>query len=324
MTDKTIIEPRAVPKTVLITGVYGFLGYSTAIRLLERGHKVIGLDRVTNAKSEKSARIDNLAKYPEFRFMDINLANYDQLRVMFELLKFDQVMHFAAQYAVKHSPESMQSYVTSNVAAFMNVLELTRQKGLNRFTYASSTFVEDGVLPTSMYGATKKFNEDAAHMYSAQFGMTTVGLRYGSCFGPWCRNDVGIYITAKRIMNQTPIKVTDPFHYQTAFLYSRDATEATLRILDQPSFKDKFNTFTVVAEDHRKDMGEILKMLEKHLGVKANVDWTGYKEKGPGGIPQAQCDKLRNAIGYAPSTTVDEAVGKFATWFKGRWEAGKA
>ena len=115
-------------KTVLITGVYGFLGYSTAVRLLERGNKVIGLDRTTNAKSEKSPRIQNLAKYPNFKFYDVDLSNFNEVKVLFDFLQFDRIMHFAAQYAVKHTTESMQSYIKSNIAAYANLIELTRLK----------------------------------------------------------------------------------------------------------------------------------------------------------------------------------------------------
>lgn len=311
-------------KTYLITGVYGFLGYSTAIRLLESGHRVIGLDRLVDAKSEKSMRVKNLEKYipmERFQFHESDISNWSQIMTLFKLARPDVVMHFAAQYSVPASAHAAQAYAKSNCHGFINMIAATAAMGLPRFHYASSTFVEEGFRPTSMYGATKQFNEDWANVYSQQ-GMTTVGIRYGSTFGPWCRSDVGIYTQARRILQGTKIPVRDPFHYQTAFLYRDDAVEATLRLMEAP-LKDKHNTFTVVANDHRHDLGQIVRLLETYLDKKAFCDWEGYVEKGPGGIPEAQLAKLRAAIGWVPEVGVERAVKLFSQWALKRHAEGK-
>ena len=308
-------------KSFLITGCYGFLGYSTSVKLLERGHSVIGLDRVQDARSPKGPRVQNLAKYPSFKFLEADLSNWEQVHSIFKLADIDEVMHFAAQYSVPASTQAAQQYAKSNCHGFINMMAAAHEKKLKRFHYASSTFVEEGFRPTSMYGATKQFNEDWANIYSHQYGMTTVGIRYGSTFGPWCRPDIGIYTQTRRMLRGEPVPVREAFSYQTAFLWSADAVEATVRLMDAPLAGH--NLFTVVAEDHRRDMGEIVRLLEKHLGMQAKCDWVGYKEKGPGGIPQAQCDKLRAALNWAPPTKIDEAVGKFANWARGRHAEGK-
>lgn len=307
-------------QTILITGCYGFLGFNTAMRLLQDGHKVVGIDRVQGARSPKAGRVELLSKCAGFTFEEVDIADYDALAKVFSRHKIAAVMHYAAQYAVIHKPEHVRSYAANNCTAFLNLIELSRLNGLRRFQYASSTFVEDGALPASLYGATKHFNELAAHVYSAAHGMTTVGIRYGSTFGPWCRPDVGVYQLAKKLLNRKPIQVRGGFHYQTAFLDVDDAVAVTAALL----FADLkgYHVYTAVAEDDRRDLGEILRLLEKHLG-KAICDWRAYKKPAAGGIPQAQCDKLRAAIGFAPSTKIPDAVAKFCTWAKTQHKAGK-
>jgi UDP-glucuronate 4-epimerase len=306
----------------LITGVYGFLGYSLAVKLLERGEQVVGIDRLKDAKSEKGPRVQNLAKYRGFHFEECDISNFDALRMLFRKDKPDRVMHFAAQYAMPHSTELMQRYLSSNFVGFMNMIEACRLSEISRFNYASSTFVEDHVLSTSMYGASKKFNEDAAHIYSSQFGMETVGIRYGSTFGKYCRSDVGVYKTAKRVFSGEEFPIQGGYTYKTAFLWSDDAVRITLDLMDKPLPK-LHNTFTLVMDDERYSLFDIMKMMEQHTGLTAN--YTGkYVDPGPGGVPEKQLQQLEAAIGYRPPTKMKEAVVKFCDWFKGRYEAGKA
>lgn len=306
----------------LITGVYGFLGYSLAVRLLERGETVVGIDRLIDAKSEKAPRVQNLSKYSNFIFHECDISNFGTVHLLFYKEKFDRVMHFAAQYAMPHSTELMQRYLQSNCVGFMNIMEACRLSNVKRFNYASSTFVEDHSMSTSMYGATKKFNEDAAHFFSSQFGMETVGIRYGSTFGKFCRNDVGIYKTAKRLFSGQQFQLQGGYLYKTAFLWSDDAVRITLDLMDKPLPK-LHNTFTLVMDDERYSLFEIMKMMEQHTGLIAN--YTGkYVDPGPGGVPEKQLQQLEAAIGYRPPTKMREAVVKFCDWFKGRYEAGKA
>lgn len=304
------------PKRYLVTGCYGFLGFHVTKKLLEAGHVVAGADRLKGAQSQKAARVRMLAKCKGFEYYETPLHQPEQVKELFNVSKPDEVMHFAAQYSIKYSYDAARSYFLNNYLAFGYLLREAHERGLKRFNYASSTFVEDGALPTSIYGASKRANEELAHVYSCM-GMQAVGIRYGSTFGPWCRQDVAIHHIARKILKGTPIHVTpgSAFHYQTAFLDIDDAAAATLALLNwKPT--ERHNVFTLVARDHRHDIGQVVRLLEKALGIKAKCDWAGYVEKGPGGIPEAQCNKLRDACGYEMRYSVEQAVAKFAAWIK--------
>lgn len=309
-------------RKILITGAYGFLGYSLAVRLLKQGHVVYGIDKVKQAISPKGARIDNLAKFDNFKAFDVNLSNFEQLRTLFEMLDFTELVHLAAQYSVIHTTEHVLSYVEGNLRAFVNVLEAARLKKIPRVLYASSTFVQDGVLPTSMYGATKEFNERCAHVYSAQFGMETVGLRFGSTYGPYIRPDVGMYQLARKLYSRQSIDVsTGGFCYKTAFVYVADAVECMVRFLSA-SLPRPWSVHTIVAEDALADLDDVLQLLEQHAGLKALRAGTLSPRQGFC-VPSAECRAIADVIGYSPATKLEDGTAKFIEWFGPRFAAGK-
>lgn len=309
-------------RKILITGVYGFLGYSLAVRLLKQGHMVYGVDKVKQAISPKGARIENLAKFDNFKAFDVNLANFAQLRTLFDMLEFSDLVHMAAQYSVMHSTEHVLSYAEGNLTAFVNLLEAARLKKLQRVIYASSTFVQDGVLPVSMYGATKEFNERCAHVYSAQFGLETVGLRFGSTYGPYIRPDVGMYQLARKLYaGQTIDQSLGGFNYKTAFVYVADAVECLVRFLSAP-LQRPWTVCTVVAEDALADLEDVLQSLERHSGLQAKRVGILSTRQGYC-VPSAECRSIADLIGYAPQTKLDDGIAKFVEWFGPRFAAGK-
>jgi UDP-glucuronate 4-epimerase len=320
--ELTVEENQSKPKKILITGCYGFIGYSVAVRLLKQGHIIYGLDKVQEAISPKGTRIQNLSKFPNFHFYDVNLVNFEQTKTLLNMLDFDHVIHLAGQYSVAYSTKNMLSFIDGNIKSWMHVMDCAKTKKINRVLYASSTFVQDGLIPTSMYGATLEFRERAANVYSASFDMETVGIRFGSTYGPYVRPDVGIYIVANKLWDGVPINVNEGgFKYKVGFLYIADAVEVVLRLLDKPLPK-KHNVFTVVANDNVRDMGEILDLLEKYSGKKADRVGT-FVPLPTGYVPTERMLPLKEVIDYMPHTTLEQGVKKFAEWFGKRKAAGK-
>lgn len=309
-------------KRYLVTGCYGFIGSQVAAALLDAGYQVVGVDRLEGAQSKKAHRIEQLTARKYFRFVECELASDGQVIKLFKAHKPDEVVHLAAQYAVRHTPEHVKSYAFNNCLAPMWLFEHARLAGHKRFTYASSTFVQDHMQSASLYGATKHFAEQLGSVYGKAHGMTAVGIRYGSTFGPQCRPDVGIYQLAKKLLSGKPIDASlGGFNYQVAFCDVRDAVGATLALLaaELPAGP---HTATVVAADHRRDLGELLCLLENATGVFAQCDWKGYVKKPAGGIPYEQCNALYLLSGYMPRYTIPQAVEHFASWAQEQHKQG--
>ena len=186
---------------ILVTGAAGFIGMTTAERLLARGDEVVGLDNLNDYYDValKNSRLARLAVHPNFRFVKLDIAERAQMQALFAAERFERVVHLAAQAGVRYSLQNPHAYVDSNVVGFLNVLEGCRHTGVQHLVYASSSSVyggntkmpfseHDGVdHPVSLYAATKKANELMAHTYSHLYGLATTGLRFFTVYGPWGR-----------------------------------------------------------------------------------------------------------------------------------------
>ena len=153
---------------ILITGAAGFIGFSLAKRLLERGDSVVGIDNMNDyyPVALKRARLGRL-RSPSFRFIEMDIADRKALPELFASEHFDCVVNLAAQAGVRYSIENPWAYVDSNLVGFANVLECCRHYPVGHLVYASSSsvyggnekvpFSEDDRVddPVSLYAATK-------------------------------------------------------------------------------------------------------------------------------------------------------------------------
>ena len=168
---------------VLVTGAAGFIGSTTARRLLARGDEVVGLDNLNDYYDVnlKKARLAILQKEPNFRFEFLDLANREGMEKLFAGSRFDRVVHLAAQAGVRYSIQNPHAYVDSNVVGTLNVLEGCRHNAVQHLVYASTSSVygantnmpfsvhQNVDHPLSLYAATKKANELMAHTYASLY-----------------------------------------------------------------------------------------------------------------------------------------------------------
>src|ERR1043166_2432904 len=200
--------------TILVTGAAGFIGFHVSRRLLEQGRTVLGVDNLNSYYDPKlkSARVEELARFRAFGFKQIDLADHDRVRELFDAERFSVVIHLAAQAGVRYSLEQPRAYVEANLSGFLNVLEGCRQTACEHLIYASSSSVygantrvpfrvSDNVdHPVSLYAATKKSNELMAHAYSHLFGLPATGLRFFTVYGPWGRPDMAVWLFTEAIL----------------------------------------------------------------------------------------------------------------------------
>ena len=300
--------------TVLIAGAHGFIGFSVAKRLLDAGHAVIGVDKMRDAVSPKGARVEKLAQYRNYRFIDLNLSDQVATDTLFARERFDQAVFLAGQYSQPHSRAHVNACMAGNVLAVTNFFEAAAAKKLKRVVYASSTFVQDGVRPRTMYGATKEWAELCASVYTATFGLETIGFRFGSVYGPYIRPDVGIAGVARHVRKGAELRVDQgAFTYKVAFVYIDDAVECVMRALEQP-VKKPYQVLTCVAEDEPRDMFQIMELLEAEFGRSAKRIGERQPEQ-VATIPTAACAAMREALGYAPTTKIADGIREFVKWY---------
>ncbi len=328
---------------VLVTGAAGFIGMHTALRLLERGDEVIGLDDLNNYYDPalKSARLERLFDYAGFTFARCSLEDRPGVAALFEEHRPQRVVNLAAQAGVRYSIEDPHAYVDSNLVGFVNVLEGCRSVGVEHLVYASSSSVygkntklpfsvADAVdHPVSLYAASKKANELMAHTYSHLFRLPTTGLRFFTVYGPWGRPDMALFLFTKAILAGEPIRIFNHGRMRRDFTYIDDIVEAVVRVLDRPAEPDPtFNSDAPdpstssapyrifnIGNDQPTELLRYIDVLEDALGTKAIRQLADIQ---PGDVPAtwADVDALRDAVGFAPSTTVDEGVRRFVAWYR--------
>ena len=143
---------------ILVTGTAGFIGSYIALRLMERGDEVVGLDNINDyydvklkqGRLEKAGiQADELVwykfvqskKHPNYRFIRMNLEDKQAIQMLFANEKFDRVCHLAAQAGVRYSIDNPYAYIQSNIDGFLNILEACRWNKVEHLVYASSSSI---------------------------------------------------------------------------------------------------------------------------------------------------------------------------------------
>ena len=328
---------------VLITGSAGFIGSSLALRLLERGDSVVGIDNHNDYYDPaiKEARLARHANHPNYIHLRIDLANRKAMEEAFAVYKPDRVVNLAAQAGVRYSIENPLAYIDSNIVGFAHVLECCRHSGVKHLVYASSSSVYGANTsmpfsvhhnvdhPLSLYAASKKSNELMAHTYSHLYDLPTTGLRFFTVYGPWGRPDMALFKFTKSILAGEKIQVFNYGRHRRDFTYIDDIVEGVIRALDgaaspnphwdsdKPdpgSSKAPWRVYNI-GNNSPVELLDYISALEKALGKKAETELLPLQ---PGDVPDTYADvtDLVERFNYKPSTTIEMGVSKFVDWYQ--------
>ncbi|KZX82158.1 capsular biosynthesis protein CpsI [Oleiphilus sp. HI0009] len=328
---------------VLITGTAGFIGNALAIRLLDRGDTVIGLDNVNDYydPSLKEARLARIKDHPNFTEERVSLEGRVEVERVFAEHKPQRVVNLAAQAGVRYSLENPQAYIDANIVGFTNILEGCRHHEVEHLVYASSSSVyganesmpfsvHDNVdHPVSLYAASKKSNELMAHTYSHLFGLPTTGLRFFTVYGPWGRPDMALFMFTKNIIEGKPIDVFNYGKHQRDFTYIDDIVEGVIRTLDNtaasnpdwsgvdPDSATSRAPYRIynIGSNNPCELLRYIELIEENVGKKAEKNLLPMQ---PGDVlaTYANVDALIKDVDYKPSTPLEEGVANFVEWYR--------
>ena len=328
---------------ILLTGAAGFIGSTATLRLLARGDEVVGLDNLNDYYDVqlKRDRLARLSPHPNFRFVQLDVADRPGIEALFAQERFDRVIHLAAQAGVRYSLQNPHAYIDSNVVGFMNILEGCRHSRVRHLVYASSSSVYGGNTrmpfsehdsvdhPVSMYAATKKANELMAHTYSHLFGLPTTGLRFFTVYGPWGRPDMALFLFTKAILEGRPIDVFNHGKMQRDFTFVDDIVEGVIRVMDRTAAPDPayvsdrpdpgtsnapYRVFNI-GNHQPVELLDYIGCIEDALGLKAQMNLLPLQA---GDVPAtyADVDALRDWVGFTPATEVRTGVARFVAWYR--------
>jgi UDP-glucuronate 4-epimerase len=327
---------------LLVTGAAGFIGFHTSLVLLERGDSVVGLDNLNEYYDVtlKQARLALLQRYPNFRFVKLDLADRTQMPALFAQERFQRVIHLGAQAGVRYSISNPLAYIDSNVVGFANVLEGCRHHGVEHLVYASTSSVygantrmpfsvhQNVDHPLSFYAATKKANELMAHTYAHLYGLPTTGLRFFTVYGPWGRPDMALFLFTRNILAGKAIDVFNYGNHRRDFTYIDDIVQGVVRACDRvatrnadwngdapdPATSNAPYRLYNIGNNRPVELMRYIELLEQCLGRQAQKNLLPLQQ---GDVPDtcADVDDLVRDVGYRPATPVEEGVRRFVQWY---------
>jgi UDP-glucose 4-epimerase len=312
---------------VIVTGAAGFIGSHLCERLLEDGFEVTGIDSFTDyySPSRKREQIERALQSGRFELVEQDLNECDLAGLFRDA---ECVFHLAAQAGVRRSWGSEFSHYTeANILATQNVLEAIKEIGGIRLVHSSSSSVygetedlpmnEDHRLaPVSPYGATKLSAEHLCELYSANFGIDYISLRYFTVYGPRQRPDMAFSRFITRALEGDPIEVFGDGEQTRDFTFVADAVEANMLAMRYRGSERTFN----IGGGSRISILDVIEIMKKELGAGLEVHFLG-RAKGDVTNTWADTTRAREELGFEPSVSIDAGIGEEIAWYRSHLES---
>lgn len=350
---KEIIDLKG--KSILVTGVAGFIGANLTKRLLStvEGVEVVGIDNMNHYYDVrlKEARLEELSQFENFNFVRGNLADKEIIEFIFKQYRPQVVVNFGAQAGVRYSITNPDAYIEANMIGFYNILEACRHSydegctPVEHLIYASSSSVygsnqkvpystDDRVdNPVSLYAATKKSNELMAHAYSKLYNIPSTGLRFFTVYGPAGRPDMAYFGFTDKLLKGETIQIFNYGNCKRDFTYIDDIVEGVVRVMHgAPERKSGEDGLPIppyaiynIGNQNPENLLDFVQILQEEL-IRAGVlpkdyDFEAHKRlvpMQPGDVPITYADTsaLQRDYGYKPNTSLRTGLRNFAEWYK--------
>jgi UDP-glucose 4-epimerase len=300
----------------LVTGCAGFIGSSLTDQLLRNGYEVTGIDCFTDYYSReiKEANISSAIRSENFAFIEKDILDIDRFP------KVDLVFHQAAQAGVRASwGKSFEIYTRNNIEVTQCLLEWYKDKPLSKFVYASSSsvygnaplpmHVETRPQPISPYGVTKLAAEHLCFLYSKNFGVPTISLRYFTVYGPRQRPDMAINKFVNAVLNEKEINVYGDGSQTRDFTYISDIVLGNLLAAEYEESGEVFN----LGGGSRISVKELIGEIERNCRKPAKIKFID-RQKGDAADTLADIRYTQSALGWSPTISIKEGIKKYIEW----------
>jgi len=299
-------------KTVLVTGVAGFIAARTAQLLAEQGFQVVGIDNLNDYYdvSLKQYRLDQL--HDKIIFQKIDIEDRQSIEVLFEKYDFEVVYNLAARAGVRYSVENPYIYYSTNTLGTLNLLETMVKNNVKKMVMASTSslyagqqtpFVETMAVnqPLSPYAASKKAAEVLAYSYHHLHQLDISIVRYFTVYGPAGRPDMSIFRFIQWIDQGTPITLYGDGEQSRDFTYIDDIAAGTILAAGKLDYE-------II------NLDQIISKLEKMIGKKAVIENRAFHQAD---MPTTWADihKARELLGWQPRIDLDDGLQRTVDWY---------
>jgi UDP-glucuronate 4-epimerase len=321
--------PASSARTFLVTGTAGFIGSHTAIRLLERGDHVVGLDNFNDFydPARKRSNLEDVRDAAKsngtFTFVEGDIRDRGLLAEVFQAQPLSGVAHLAAMAGVRSSVENPWLYYDCNLTGTLNLLDATHRFNNPNFVFASTSsaygntqripFIETDTAdrPLAPYPASKRAAELLGHSYHHIQGLDFTALRFFTVYGPRGRPDMMTYKIFDAIRTGVPIPLFNGGNMHRDWTFVSDVVSGIVAALDKRLGYEVIN----IGRGEPVSVADYVQSIERLAGkqapfksepmLKADVDYTF-----------ANIDKARSLLGYSPQVSVEEGVRLSYEWYR--------
>jgi len=310
----------------IVTGGAGFIGSHVVDRLLEDGSEVIIVDsfdsfypRSVKLQNLRSALID-----PRCRLEEWDIRDKEAVISLVASLQPDAIVHLAARAGVRPSIENPALYTDVNVMGTVHWLEAaTSLKTRPRFVYASSSSVYGDRVdapfretdpvdrPVSPYAATKRACELLAYTFHHLHGLPVTGLRFFTAYGPRNRPDLAIARFTRLIDRGEAVPMFGDGTTKRDYTFVADIVDGVVRAITNCHDHHIYN----LGNSNPIELRVLIESIGRGLGKIPIID---YLPEQPGDVRQtyADIDRAASELGYNPSTSFDEGLERYISWYR--------
>jgi len=311
-------------KKILITGAAGFIGSSLADQILRRGDQVVGIDNLSTQYDPqiKLRNIQTALSHPAYSFHKLDIRDDPRLTEIFLREKPDGVVHVAGSTGMKASLLNPDEFYSNNVKGTHSVLEACRMAGCPPLIFISTASVYGDVfgsadenyslpVPANPYVATKRLGETLVSSYADIGGLNATILRLSTVYGPRQRSEMAIHKFVRLMDGDEPVVLYGDGSAMRDYLYVDNCIDAILRAQDLSFKSEIFN----IGEQKTTTLHELIVLLEKYLGKKANIKYIPVPE-GISLAFNANIQKARDMLHYEPKISLEEGLKRFIEWYR--------
>jgi len=314
-------------KKILVTGTAGFIGSKISETLLKDGYNIIGIDNLNDYYDTrlKLWRLDILKKSDKFKFYQVDIEDFNALKLIFRTHCPEAVINLAARAGVRYSLENPFIYLSTNAGGTLNLLELCREYNIPKFILASTSSLYAGQkmpfkeelpvnTPISPYAASKKSAEAIAYSYHYLYGIDVTILRYFTVYGPGGRPDMSIFRFIKWIKEEIPLEIFGDGSQERDFTYVDDIARGTVKALNPLGYE-----IINLGNNNPDKLSTAIQLIEKYVGKEARFKYREF-HKADMKATCADIEKARKLLEWQPKISLEEGIKRTVEWTKDNWE----
>ncbi|ARJ47516.1 NAD-dependent epimerase/dehydratase family protein [Candidatus Pelagibacter sp. RS39] len=313
---------------ILITGAAGFIGFGITKYLLRSSNvRIIGIDSLNSyySKKLKKDRLKELSQHKKFSFFHINILNKKKLEQIFKTKKIDLIINLAAQAGVRYSLEKPSEFVDNNVQGFFNLINIAKKYRIKKIIYASSSSIygdskkfplneTQNLMPKNIYALSKKINEEMAEIFSKQYDISFIGLRFFTVYGEWGRPDMFLIKYLNSSYNyKTKFYLNNFGKHTRDFTYILDACKIISKLIFSKK-KLKHEIFNVCSNKPKK-LNDIIKRINALTQKKPKL-FKRKLQKADVVKTHGSNRKIKSFLGKQNFTSIDHGLKNTVEWFK--------